>query len=93
MVSSNNEVVFIRHAITKNILLLGRGGCMPKLHLGCEVCCSGGLQINFDHLGIFNMQQNLATWAFSLFAFVRKTAAAAEIKPASFVSVAQCLGY
>lgn len=35
----------------------------PKLHLGYKACHSGGLQINFGHLGIFNVYQNLDTWA------------------------------
>lgn len=37
----------------------------PELLLDYEACCSGGFWIIFNHLGIFNMHQNLNTRAFS----------------------------
>lgn len=53
-----------------------------ELHLGYKMCCSEGIQVDCDHLGIFNMLQKLRTQAFSFFAPTSKTAAAV-IEPAA----------
>lgn len=45
------------------------GFYVPKLHLGYEAHCSGGLQINLDHLGIFEVRQNLVNKDIFIFPF------------------------
>lgn len=45
----------------------------PKLHQGCEARCSGGLRINFNHVGTLNMRRNLYAWAFLFLASIKKT--------------------
>lgn len=50
-----------------------------KQHMGYEAHRSGGLQINFDHLDIFNVRQNLNTRAFLFFSSISKAATTAGI--------------
>lgn len=57
------------------------------LNLGYEVYRSGGLQIKFDHLGIFNVHRALNTLVLFIFASW-KAATVAGIEPASMGSTA-----
>lgn len=62
----------------------------PKLHLGYEACHSGGLQVNFHHVGIFTMHRNLNTREFSLLAAARTESA--PLGQAAQLDLSHCTG-
>lgn len=60
-------------------------------NLGYDVRRRGGLWINFDHLQMINVYQNLDTQALSFFASISKMAAATKTEPTSFgTSTCEC---
>lgn len=61
----------------------------PSLRVGYEARRSGGIRINFYHLGNFNFRQSLHTCALSLFVSLIKPATTAETDPGSLGSGAQ----
>lgn len=56
------------------------------LHLDYEICGSrsGGLRINFNHLGMFNVRWHLDTRTVPVLASIGKAIVAAGIKLTSF---------
>lgn len=53
---------------------------MGQCYTGDEVCHSGGLRINVDHLGIFNVRRNLEHTGVFHFASINKAATTAGTK-------------